>query len=249
MTQRVHNLTKWKFLQEGETLWFKNPRQRVVVLEVNAPGECCLYVTMNKEDLLRDPERIADNEAGRVRDLALEVEEDRADHVLCFLAYLKGGRERVEFAVEGAFELICEGGNVYVSTADGQDIATRVIAPVIFTKIANRRARNPQLELMQYQMRLNQERFMAELAAENDRRMQAMERNLESYAERRSQGTPLANANRPSSGPSGEPSGDGGADAGDTPAAEAGAGGGKPAKPAKAAASGNDNAKGGKAAG
>lgn len=237
MTQRIHNLSKWALVEEGQSIAFLNMRRRTVILEVNAPAPVCLYVVQDAEDVRSNPERIADEEAGRKRgELPPAVKGDEP----VFLAFILGGRERVEFAVDGAFELLTEGGNCYIYTADSQDIAMRVVAPLIYTKIANRRARNPHLELMQYQMRLNQERFQAELRDEMERRIAALETGRERYAERRNQGTPIGGAGEEAGEP--ERAGSTESVAAATTSGES-EDGGKPAgKRAKVATSGNDNA-------
>lgn len=82
-----------------------------------------------------------------------------------FLALVEG-RDTVEWGSSGAFQLTVEGADVMVYTADGADIAQRVIAPVIFTKIAERRRRNPELEYIAHQMQLNMERRLEQQAGE-----------------------------------------------------------------------------------
>lgn len=190
MNQRIHNLSKWRHVPEGEGVHFFGDRPRVVILEVNCPAEVCFYIRQDRDAILNDPERISDEEAGRLRadDVGVKAS-DEADDPVSFIAVVKG-RDRLEFAVDGAFDLIVEGGPAYIFSADGQDIATRIIAPVIFTRIANRRQRNPHLEMMEYQMRLNVQRMQEQLKQESERRIQALERKLESYAPQRDERAP-----------------------------------------------------------
>lgn len=247
MPQRIFNLSKWKLLPEGQGLFFDNQKVRNVAVDVNCPHEVAFYVLEQLADREYDPERLDDLEAGRdvgpiVVDAApltrrqgdspsgkkaaaeAPVSDGRA---VTFLGLAKG-RDRFEFGVSGAFELVVVGGPAYVYTVDSADLATRVVAPVIFTRIANRRQRNPQLEMMEYQMRLNQNRMYAELEQESARRMQAMEKRLESYATERHQGTPLAPARavEPAQGGGGTPPD---APAGKDGADESESGAGKPA--------------------
>lgn len=177
MNQRVHNLSKWRFLKEGDSLHFPKNKPRIVILEVNCPGEVCFYVDQDAEAIRRNERRLEDEAAGRE---VLPIEP------LSFLGVAKG-RERFEFAVDGPFSLLVEGGSAYIYTADGQDVATRVVAPVIYTRIANRRQRNPHLELIEYQMKLNTERMVRQLEAESARRIEALEHKLERYLPNRDQ--------------------------------------------------------------
>lgn len=229
MNQRVHNLSKWRFLAEGELLHFGVEKARTVILEVNAPDEVRLYVCQSKEAVERSPERLAEQQAGR---WVPPIESDEEGplggkgFVVTFVG-LARGRERFEFAVDGAFDLCSQGGSVYVFSADGQDIATRIAAPIIYTRIANRRQRNPHMEMMEYQMRLNQERLQAVLVEEAERRINALERRLESYAPQRDQRAPPERTGRAP----GELDGIGktGPAAGSPPSPEGGASGGVPA--------------------
>lgn len=219
MAQRIHNLSKWRFLEEGKGMAFTSDKQRMVVLDVNCPQETAFYVLQKKEDVASDPETILDEDGGREKNREFLPYEDRdRDSVLTFLG-LASGRDRFEFGVEGSFELIVEGGSAYIYTADGEVHATHVVAPVIFTRIANRRQRNPHLEMMMYRERMNRERFERDLLAEIDRRVQEkVEGSQKQYAPQRDIRAPnelvgnvemsLEEANR--SFASGEAAGEGG---------------------------------------
>lgn len=89
-----------------------------------------------------------------------------------FLALVKG-RDVIEFSVDGAFGLTCEGSSVHVFTADGDDISSTILEPRIFTRIAERRRRDPALEQMMYLMNQNMERRLAAQSAELERRYAA----------------------------------------------------------------------------
>lgn len=96
------------------------------------------------------------------------IDEHGEDH---FLALVEG-RETVEFGTTGAFSLTSDAEcNVY--TADGADISSVVVEPVILTKIAERRARNPELEYLQRVMYENMERRIAATEADFARRLVA----------------------------------------------------------------------------
>lgn len=201
MNQRVHNLAKWTWVPEGQTLYFNNPKRRTVRLDVNCPGDVCFYVLQSAEDIAENPEREVDEAAGRkpFREGNFALPNPERDREVTFLALVRG-RDLLEFAVDGAFGLTPEGGGASIYTADSQDIATYVTAPVILTKIANRRQRNPHLEMIEYQMRLNQQRFLAQLEAESARRIEAVEKRLESYAGQRVTGDAAGTVGAPQSG-------------------------------------------------
>lgn len=200
MAQRMHNLSKWQFCPEGQALTFPGKPERLVVLEVNCPDEVCFYVSQRSDDVENAPSRLNEVEAGRPvpewgrpapadDHSAFETADRREGVHVSFLGICKG-RGSFEFMADGEFDLITEGGSAYVFSNDGQAIATHVIAPLIFTRIANRRQRNPHLEMMQYQMRLNQQRMQEELLGEMQRREQALEKRLETYAAQRDEHAP-----------------------------------------------------------
>lgn len=186
MNQRLHNLNKWVFLPEGQSLEFRNGRQRTVILEVNTPEDVWFYVLQDDDDVDGNPERLRDEEAGRPIPRRHDVSVSSADddgRAVTFLARVRG-RDRLEFAVDGAFGLLAEGGGAYIYTIDSQDVSTKIVAPVIFTRIADRKQRNPHLEMMEYQMKLNIQRRLAAMEAESERRLKALE---ERYAPKRNQ--------------------------------------------------------------
>lgn len=183
MTIRVHNVTKWIHLPEGNALTFPQDKPRTVILEVNCPQETAFYIRQDREAVESDPERIADKEAGRRRSFEFSEDED-AEGILTFIG-LVTGRERIEFGVSGPFELLAEGGGCYVYTADGLQMETHVVAPVIFTRIANRKQRNPHLEMIQYQMRINQQRFEEQMRSDMLTQLENIKKGMASYAPQR----------------------------------------------------------------
>lgn len=95
-----------------------------------------------------------------------------------FLALVEG-RDTIEFSSGGAFELTVEGADVLVYTADGADISNKIVAPKIFTKIVERRRRNPELEYMAAVMQRNMERNLEKQWAERE---QTLLRSIEARA-------------------------------------------------------------------
>lgn len=65
------------------------------------------------------------------------------------------GRDVIEFRSTGEFAITVEGAAVSMYTIDGEDISFRIPDARKLTKLAERRARNPELEFMQYQMQRN----------------------------------------------------------------------------------------------
>lgn len=188
MAQRMWNLSKWTLLEEGKSIHYLNPRGRPVSIEVNSPDEVAFYVVQSLADIAENPAFLADKAAGRLkadedrlgtlrsslfqRDVPTVPEDD--GKAVTFLALVKG-RDCLEFSVDGAFDLMVEGGNANIYTVDSSDIATRIVDPVIFTKIAQRRQRNPELEWMMFQQRRNQEERLLRAEKEMERRLKEME--------------------------------------------------------------------------
>lgn len=85
-----------------------------------------------------------------------------------FLCTLPEGQETVEFSASGTFRIYAEEGSgvVHYVSADLEPTFSEVVDPVIFTKIANRRHRNPELEEMMFRMNQNLERRLAQQAGE-----------------------------------------------------------------------------------
>lgn len=232
--QRIHNLSKWQYVETS--MVFDNPVPRLVKIEVNCPERTAFFVHRNKEDVDQDGERQRDLAAGR--DTVVQ-----SDTVFLGLAE---GRDGFEFWVEGAFKLdVSE--PCWLFTIDSMRIARRDEAPVIFTRIANRRQRNPHLEMIEFQMRRNTERRMQELAAEMERRITAaQEGKLDRYLAERQTRKPATLAGI-------QPTEEHDDDASKAPVRPSGKDadksgeGGKPAKSGKAAAAGDDGGKKAKA--
>ncbi|KRA66676.1 hypothetical protein [Rhizobium sp. Root651] len=90
------------------------------------------------------------------------------DGVESFLCALPAGQETIEFSAAGTFSVYAEAGSgaVHYISADLEPTFSEVVDPVIFTKIANRRHRNPELEEMMFRMNQNLERRLAQQADE-----------------------------------------------------------------------------------
>lgn len=86
-------------------------------------------------------------------------------------------RDVLEFTVDGAFGLVADGDPVAIYTVDGQSWNFVDPAPEVFTRIHERRARNPELELIVAKMQQNMERRLAQqfddVTAASERRERA----------------------------------------------------------------------------
>lgn len=92
-----------------------------------------------------------------------------------FLALVKG-RDTIEFVSSGKFSLSVDGNACSVYTVDGSNIAHTVEAPVSFTRIVERRRRNPELELIAAQMAANMNRILEQQSAEREAEYRRRER-------------------------------------------------------------------------
>ena len=80
------------------------------------------------------------------------------------LAVVQPGLETIEFSAPGRLHVHTDardGAEVWIQTAETEPTFVEVVDPVVFTRIANRRHRNPELEEMMYRMQLNVERRIA----------------------------------------------------------------------------------------
>lgn len=237
MAQKLHNLSKWEPMTGA--LVFGNPEPRLVKIDVNCPVETAFYVERQVDDLEADPER---------RDDKVALRDSRPLIERTFLGIAKG-RDQFEFNVEGAFELSAD-NPCWFFTVDSQRVATVIESPVIFTKVANRRARNHHLEMIEFQMKRNLDTRLGLMQAETDRRIAALTAGIESYATRRNETPAPKPGDEPVEGSEQEPG------PGDTPPAtgeappdggKGGTGKGAAGKPAKAPSAGDDGGKASKA--
>lgn len=210
MNQRIYNLSKWARVGDGKGMPFPAAKRRNVVLEINTADPVSLYVFQNREDLASNPEKRNDYEAGRPSRISLpdmvdvdpllagvwderKKDNELKDLVATFLCYCSPGRDTIDFAVDGPFWLVPDGGEIYVYSQDSQQHEVHIDAPEVFTRIANRKARNPQLELMMWAQRQNMEVRFAALAADAERRIIAAEEGAKAkYAPPRQSRSPFA---------------------------------------------------------
>lgn len=98
----------------------------------------------------------------------------RVDDEERFLCTLREGQETIEFNAAGTFRVYAEKGSGVVQyvSADLEPTFSEIVDPVIFTKIANRRHRNPELEEMMFRMNQNLERRLAQQADEFEAALQ-----------------------------------------------------------------------------
>lgn len=142
---RLQNvMTKWEKLEVGEVLSLRGENPRRVRIEFNCPAAARL-------DLVVQP--------------SVDVTAD--DVGIVFLAVVHG-YEVVEFSVPGPCHIaVTSEDEVWFYTSDGDDSPQLFgVETVSFTKIMNRRARNPQLEMMMFRAEQNMNRRLAMLEAE-----------------------------------------------------------------------------------
>ena len=69
---------------------------------------------------------------------------------------LVNGRDVLEFQTHGgAFSIAIEDADCWVFTIDGEDVSFQLPEAVTFTRLVERRQRNPEVEMMQYMMNRN----------------------------------------------------------------------------------------------
>lgn len=138
----LNDIVNWVQLEDGELIKFANQRPRQVKLEVNTSEKTVLMIQLEQE------------------------EEPR------FLALVEG-RETLHFVVPGAFELMhrTPGADVYLLTADGAKVHREGLGLDAYTTLHERRARNPELEYIQYMMNLNMEKRLRLQAEAFERRL------------------------------------------------------------------------------
>lgn len=192
MNQRIYNLSKWCRVPEGTAMPFPSGRkQRNVVIEVNCPELVNFWVLQKVEDVRDNPELKLDAEAGRASRTRLPGVGDENERLMMsddvpwagnedipetrgkFLCSCRAGRDTIDFAVDGPFWLVPDGGEAYVYSQDSLQHEVRILAPEVFTRIANRRTRNPEMEMMMWAQRQNLEARFAALAADTERRIKA----------------------------------------------------------------------------
>lgn len=100
-----------------------------------------------------------------------------------FLALVEG-LEVVSFGVDGPFTLYGD-SQLSLYSSELESVSFEVLEPEIFTEIAERRARNPELEYMMQKMQQNMERRLAKAEAELADRFQSMNEEIEQHVNSR----------------------------------------------------------------
>lgn len=127
----------------------------------------------------------------RQRTVRLEV--NSGSEVQLFLGYegqdmeffaLVKGRDVIEFSAEDAFSITADGGPVAIYTADGDDWSVAAVDPLSFTRIVERRIRNPDMDRMMFEMQINMEKRFAQQNADFELRLNHERRLARRDAER-----------------------------------------------------------------
>lgn len=139
MTVKLHSLSRWLPLNQGEAIVFNKSSgtgERRVRLHLNMARQTTFFVE--------------DGDGARL------------------LTTTGPGLETIEFSAAGKVAVFAEDGaaEVHYQTSEYEPTHVRVVDPVIFTKIANRRHRNPELEEMMFRMNQNIERRLYQQSLE-----------------------------------------------------------------------------------
>ncbi|WCK71911.1 hypothetical protein G6L96_005445 [Agrobacterium tumefaciens] len=138
MVVKLNSLSRWSELGSDKAIVFagSDVGERTVRLHLNLEGVTSFFI------LIGDQER--------------------------FLVTMQPGVDTVEFSAAGEFRVYAEEGSgaVLYQSADLEPTFSEIVDPVIFTKIANRRHRNPELEEMMFRMNQNLERRLEQQAHE-----------------------------------------------------------------------------------
>jgi len=173
MVVKLNSLSRWLSLDNTKAILFSgtSDNERLVRIQFNLEAVTTFYV--GKDQMEAD--------------------------LLCTIG---PGQETVEFYAQGDFYVFAEkdAGMVKYQSADLEPTFSEVVDPVIFTKIANRRHRNPEMEEMMYRMQLNVERRLAQQAGEFEA---ALERRRKEEENGRSAETVISNAPGAASGAGG----------------------------------------------
>lgn len=136
MVVRIHNPTKWARLEQGQMLALPGAGSRKVRLELNCSAPTHVM--------------LQEGEGGQT-----------------FFLAVVDGMEVIEFAAgPDAFVICTTDGEVWYFTNDGDAGSYEVPNAVSFAKIANRRSRNPQLEMMMWKMEQRMNARLAQQAEE-----------------------------------------------------------------------------------
>lgn len=146
MVVKLNALDRWMLLESGKAIGFvkTGDTARRVRLEVNCAAPTVFHI---------------ENEDGPR-----------------LLAAVPAGLEVIEFSMAGDFAVFPQegAGEVHYRTAEAEPTHHVVVNPVVFTKLAQRRHRNPELEAIMYRMQENMERRLAAQHAETQAALAAM---------------------------------------------------------------------------
>lgn len=136
----LKDMTAWRPLETGEVLEYRARRPRPVKLEVNTDRPVALMIALGAQA----PQLLA----------------------------LVEGRQTISFVVPGEYQLLhlTEGATVWCYSADGTVVHRPNLVEEAYTRIHQRKARDPEMEYMMYSMNKNLERRMAQHAAELERK-------------------------------------------------------------------------------
>lgn len=179
--QKIYNPFDWIEVANDASLEFFSEGGRTVRLEVNAPVSTSIsYV---------------------------ETSGERIGEVV-FLAAVTS-RDTIEFYANNAFTLMFS-DTAFVKTVDGEDMSVSKTDDQSFTRTFERRARNPELELMNA-LALQNRQAMDRLLADHRELLEAQRAEIEDLRAERNASEPVDSAARGSSSDAEEPAPDGGA--------------------------------------
>lgn len=147
MTIKLNSIERWQVLLQGDSIRFASDTETVrrVRIDFNCAAPTVLY--------------FEDADGPRL------------------LAALPAGLETVEFNAGGDFVVMPDEGHgeVHFITSEAETSTVEDVDPVIYTKLAQRRHRNPELEAMMHMVQTNMERRLAAQAQETANALAAME--------------------------------------------------------------------------
>lgn len=138
---RLHNLDRWAKLPAGDVLHLAEGDLRKVRVQVNLEDRTSFHLRWQNEG--------ADD--------------------LVFLGVAGPGVDVIECYTTGGDIVATSEGEVWYFTNEGQDTTFSRPEARSFTRTANRRARNPQVELMMFKMEQNINRRIALVEQDNER--------------------------------------------------------------------------------
>lgn len=144
MVLKLNNLSDWSAVAAGESVMLPGDRHRKVRLDVNTPTPTYITLTTEKGETV-------------------------------FLGVVTG-LETLEFAAAGNLRLDFTGNtdeDVWIYTADNQQVAVYTADQETFTTPHQRRARNPEIEHLAHKMEQNMMRNMRIMQEELERKLKA----------------------------------------------------------------------------